>query len=209
MPSASYGDQFFAILWSSRSDGVLSVKLDGFSQRNPETLKQFLVCAFLTVYARDLFNPSDPPLTILFRDRCVRVCHSIHLTRKSNTLLVICPYHRALSFTSIALNSYRGNSVGQPTREGKSKGGRNGDMVAGASSSGVASHALECRSWKLRPQQRKRRTDKTSVRLSVSNLLRVTPDSLPIPRPRAGRQELSYRRSGQPGSLQSCAESCA
>ena len=52
-------------------DCIRAVELQGFSQHDLQRFKQFLSVRLLTIRAWNFFDPSDPPMILLFRDGCV------------------------------------------------------------------------------------------------------------------------------------------
>ena len=51
--------------------GYLAIEVEGLFEGATQTFDHCFSGAFLTIDARDLFNPADPPPRVLFDDRCV------------------------------------------------------------------------------------------------------------------------------------------
>src|SRR5207237_1201982 len=67
----SYGNLDFREVFAGCGAGVPPVHLQGLAQRHLEALNELVAGAFLTVDARDLLNPADPPVGVLLDDRRV------------------------------------------------------------------------------------------------------------------------------------------
>jgi len=68
---ASYRDGSLFKVSTGCTPGYLAIEVEGLLEGDTQTFDQCFSGAFLTIDARDLFNPADPPPRVLFDDRCV------------------------------------------------------------------------------------------------------------------------------------------
>src|SRR5438034_3534696 len=80
----SYRDSQLFIALACRLLRVSAVHLQCFPESHPKGFKKLIARAFLAIHARDLFNPADPPVAVLFHDGHVSLLHAntskAHLT---------------------------------------------------------------------------------------------------------------------------------
>lgn len=72
---ASYSDQFLPVVGYGSAQGVLPIELKRFLQSISKGIQQLPVSTLLAIHAGDFFNPSDPPIPILFCNGCICVWH--------------------------------------------------------------------------------------------------------------------------------------
>ena len=79
---ASHGHKLLGIILFCGLSRFCTVELQGFRKNLLQGQHQFIFCLFLSVDARNLFNPSDPPVAVLFGDCCKCGSHGRESTSK-------------------------------------------------------------------------------------------------------------------------------
>ncbi len=74
-PHASYSDVFFLEVSSCCPQRFLSIKRQRFLKGCAKAFQQLLTRCFLTIHARNLFNPTNPPCSIILNNCCVFLIH--------------------------------------------------------------------------------------------------------------------------------------
>jgi hypothetical protein len=79
---ASCSDQSFFETGAGHPTRIFAIEFDRSGEGYAERFNQFFASGFLAIHARNLFDLTDPPITVLFHDSRVLVLHNGDFTTK-------------------------------------------------------------------------------------------------------------------------------